>query len=104
MGDHHDRHSQRLVELADEIHDLGAGAAVEIAGGFVRQQKLRLIDQSAGQCRPLLLAAGKFTGPVGHARAQTDSFQRLPRKRLALAAVDFGKAKRQVNIFGQRHS
>ncbi len=103
MSHHHDRHSQRFVELADQIHDLGAGVAVEIAGGLVRQQKLRLIDQRSRQRRPLLLAAGKFAGAVGGATAQADAFQRLPRKRSALAAVHFGKTQRQFHIFSQGH-
>ncbi len=104
MGHHHDRHAQGFVELADEIHDLSAGAAVEIAGGFVRQQKLRLIDQSSSQCCTLLFAAGKFAGPVRHARAEADSFQRLAVSAWRLAAIDFGKTQRQVNILRQRHS
>src|SRR5580693_7155612 len=41
---HHNRHSKRLVELADKIHDLGASVAVKIASRLVGQQNFRLID------------------------------------------------------------
>ena len=31
---------ERFIELANEVHDLGSGVAVEIAGGFIGQQQL----------------------------------------------------------------
>ena len=101
---HHDRHSQLLVEFADHIHDFGSGVAVEISGGFVGQQKLRTVDQSAGQRGPLLFAAGKLAGPMIHARLQADALQRLARQSVALAALDFGKAQRQFHVFRERHA
>ena len=70
MRHHYDRHSQRFVELANEIHDLGSGVAVEIAGGLIRQQKPWLVDQRSRQRGPLLFATRKFTGAMVGTAAQ----------------------------------
>src|SRR6266567_1595764 len=65
------------VECVEELHDLGPGRGVEVAGGFVREDNERVIDQRAGDGHALLLAAGKLEGLVvepilqTHARGQT---------------------------------
>ena len=50
------------VELAEELHDLVAGLRVEVAGGLVGQDQLRVVDQRAGDGHALLLAAGQLVG------------------------------------------
>src|SRR5262249_24183826 len=60
VGDHDDRDAA-LVELLKYCHDRDAGAAVEIAGWFIGEQYLGLIDQGAGGGDTLLLAARKLT-------------------------------------------
>ena len=57
----HDDGNAVLVELLENGHDLNAGSAVEIAGWFIRQQHLRIIDQRARDRDALLLTAGKLT-------------------------------------------
>ena len=57
----HDDGDAVLVELLENGHDLNAGSAVEIAGRFVRQQYLGLVDQRARDRDALLLTAGKLT-------------------------------------------
>src|SRR6266508_1707790 len=57
----HDDSDAVLVELLKNRHDLDAGAAVEIARRFIRQQHLRIIDQRARNRDALLLTAGKLT-------------------------------------------
>jgi hypothetical protein len=37
-------HSLALIELANQIHDFGAGTAVEVSGRLVGQKNLGLID------------------------------------------------------------
>ena len=53
-------------------HDLDAGAAVEIAGRFVGQQHLRLVDERARNRHALLLAAGKLAGMMILAAGEAD--------------------------------
>src|SRR4029077_17327650 len=60
VRDHDDRDAA-LVELLENGHDLDAGSTVEIAGRFICQQDLRIIDQRARNCDALLLTAGKLT-------------------------------------------
>src|SRR5882757_9727584 len=57
----HDDGDAMLVELLENGHDLDAGSAVEVAGRFIRQQHLRIIDQRARDRDALLLTAGKLT-------------------------------------------
>ena len=92
------------IELANEVHDFRAGLAVEVAGGFIRQQELRLIDQRPSQRGSLLLAARKFGGAMPQPGAEADSVQRLLGKSLALGAIHFRKAQRQLHVFQQSHA
>src|SRR6266403_4831647 len=57
----HDDGDAVLIELLENGHDLNAGSAVEIAGRFIRQQYLWIIDQRARDRDALLLTAGKLT-------------------------------------------
>src|SRR6266576_3230367 len=57
----HDDGDAVLVELLENGHDLNAGSAVEIAGRFICQQYLWIIDQRARERDALLLTAGKLT-------------------------------------------
>src|SRR6476619_6447880 len=57
----HDDSDAVLVELLEDRHDLDAGSAVEIAGRFICQQHLRIIDQRARNRDALLLTARKLT-------------------------------------------
>ena len=50
------------VQLPEQVHDLARGAAVEVAGGLVGQQQLRLAHQRARHGDALPLAAGHFVG------------------------------------------
>ncbi len=44
------------------LHDLGRSGRIEVAGRFVTEQELRIVDERARDGRALLLAAGKFSG------------------------------------------
>ena len=61
VRDHDDR-DPVLVELLKNCHNLDAGAAIEIAGWFIRKQHLWLVDQSARYGDALLLPSGKLAG------------------------------------------
>ena len=93
VRDHDDCYAA-LVELLKYRHDLDAGAAVEIAGGLVGQQHLRVVDQGARDRDALLLATGKLAGMMvlsaGKSYGRQDAICSFPKLRVrqALAAVN----------------
>ena len=76
MGHQHDRDAL-VVELLEQGADLDGGAAVEVAGGFVRKHDGGLSDQSPGDGHALLLAARELARLVVDAVAEADTLQRL---------------------------
>src|SRR6267143_6610874 len=60
------------VQFVEELHDLGAGNRVEIAGRFVGEDDERVVDERAGNGHALLLATGKLEGLVIESILQTD--------------------------------
>src|SRR5215813_3765126 len=63
------------VQFFEERQDLFAASAVESASGFVGENHRRVVDQRARNRHPLLLAAGKFGGPMVGAVAQAKPVQ-----------------------------
>jgi len=59
VGDHEDGGAGG-VELADEVHDRCAVAAVEVAGRLVGQHDRRPPDERTGDRDPLSLASGEL--------------------------------------------
>src|SRR5437899_789375 len=72
---HHDGNSL-FVEFLKYAHNLDTGLTVEIAGGFVGQQKRRLVNQRSSNGDPLLLASGKLIGMVVCSLSQTNRLER----------------------------
>ena len=61
------------VELEQQVDDLVAGGVVEVAGGFVSEEKRGVVAQGAGDGDPLLLAAGgSSAGRWVQTRAEAD--------------------------------
>jgi len=58
----HDNGNSALVELLKNSHDLHAGPAVEIAGGFIGEHDFGIINQCAPDRHALLLTARKLAG------------------------------------------
>ena len=50
-------HDHRAAVVTQEVHQPGLGVAVEVVGGLVQQQKLRVGEQHARQLDPPALAA-----------------------------------------------
>src|SRR5262249_47599286 len=67
---HHDDCLAALIEARQKIHNLVAGARVEVAGRLIGQDHVRVIDQSAGDGDALLLATRKLHRPVVQPVAQ----------------------------------
>ena len=83
------------VEFEEQVADPLAGGAVEVAGGFVGEQHVRLRREGAGNGDPLLLAAGELARIVAQALAEADSLEQFSG---ALASV--GAA---FQLQGQHH-
>ena len=72
VGDQDDRDAALAVEPLQDLHDLDAGAAVEVAGGLVGEEQLGVVDQRAGDRDALLLAARELVRRVVRAVAEAD--------------------------------
>ena len=66
------------VEADEHVDNLLAGAAVQVAGGFVGEEDGGFLDEGAGDADALLLAAGEFGGLVAHPVAEADALQGFP--------------------------
>ena len=65
------------MDLCEEIGDHLAGAVIEIAGGLVGQDDLRLRRERASESHTLLFATRELAGAMGLAGAEADFFQSL---------------------------
>ena len=69
MGDENKAEGIALLQLFEQVDDVGFGVLVEVACRFVSEQQPRRIDQRAGDHNPALLAAGHIAwvgiGTVG---------------------------------------
>ena len=72
VGDHHDRLLELAVELFEQVEDLAAGGAVEVAGRLVGHQQVGVGDDRPGDRHALLLAAGELARIVMLAAGQAD--------------------------------
>ena len=75
VRDHHERRAV-AVELAQELEDLGARAAVEVAGRLVGEDDRRVAGDRASDRHALALSAGELVRPVVRARAEPDALER----------------------------
>jgi hypothetical protein len=64
-----------VAQVQDDIDDLAAGCAVEIAGGLAGQQQARPVDQGPCDRYPLLLAAGQMRWQRPVWRAEPDKVE-----------------------------
>src|SRR5262249_9196297 len=64
------------VEGLQQIEDLVAGLAIEVAGRLVAEQQRRVGDDRARDADTLFLAAGELARVVVHPFAETDRAQR----------------------------
>ena len=102
VGDHDDGGAGG-VEVAEQVHDVEAVVAVEVAGGLVAEDELRVGDDRPGNGHALLLPAGELlrivARPVDDAHALQHLVDLLPTLRLAEAEV----AQRQLHVLEDVH-
>ena len=89
VRDHDDRLAVLAVERLQQVEDLVAGLAIEIAGRLVAEQQRRVGDDRARDADALLLAARELARVVLGAIGEADDLQR---DRHALAALGLRQA------------
>ena len=72
MRNHNNGHSKRLIEFANEFHDLGTCVTVQVPGRLISEEYLGSIYQCSRQGGTLLFSAGKFNRPMLQAGSETD--------------------------------
>src|ERR1039458_9026682 len=87
------------AEILEQLDDFTTGVRIEIAGRFIGQEQFRLVDERAGDGHALLFAAGKFGRPVLHTVLETNPGEQVASARPGLADGSAGHARRQTDIF-----
>ena len=93
---HHQDRVSGVVQFAENLEDDRFVGLVEISGGFVGKNNLRLIDQRARNGHALLLAAGKLRRQMFQAVAHAHAAQRF---RSLLLVREAMKILRQHHVF-----
>jgi len=62
VGNQHDGDAVFLIQLLEHSQDIFTRMRIEVAGGLVRKNKRRPVDESAGNSHPLLLASRELGG------------------------------------------
>ena len=78
------------VDLAEEIHDFERQIGIEVSGGLVGQDDVRVVDERPGNRDALLFAARQLVGQRVHPVLETDPLQHLE----GLALLDLPAARR----------
>ena len=96
MGDDDETVAVFLVKMEQQVDDLVAGGGIEIARGFVGEEKRGIVPQGACDGHPLLFASGEFRRAVVESRAEADLFQEM--RALGGIAVP-GETRGKFDIF-----
>jgi hypothetical protein len=100
MGDEHDRRRRFPVERLEQLDDVGARVAVEIARRLVGEENPRLIGERPRDGDALLLAARELRRKVIETIAQPHPAQQLAR---AIARAAFSaELQRHLHVFERR--
>ena len=85
---HHDRLAVIAVERLQQVENLVAGLAIEVAGRLVAEQQRRVGDDRAGDADALLLAARQLPRVVLRALGEADDLRARSPTRLRRSAFD----------------
>ena len=86
VGDHHDGQAGAVL-LGDHVEDRLAGLGVQVPGGLVGKQHLRVVHECARDGHALALAAGEFRGAVPEAVREPEAVEERARALADLAAA-----------------
>ena len=102
VGDHDDGGAGG-VQVAEEVHDVEAVLTVEVAGGLVAEDELRVGDHGTGDGDALLLTAGELLRIVARPVDHVHALQHLVDLRLALRLAEPDVAQRQLHVLEDVH-
>ena len=88
VRDDNERPVMFLTRAAEHFHYSGTSIVVEVAGRFVANDQLRVMDQGARDGNPLLLTTTQLIRQSICARTETDRFQDLSRPDLRILVPD----------------
>jgi hypothetical protein len=77
VGDHHDQAIFLMGKAAELVENKLSGFSIEVAGGFVGENKLGIVDEGPGEGGALLFASGKLIGPVMEAGSESHGGEEL---------------------------
>ena len=77
VGDDDERDVFLAVQFEEKLCEIFCGGAVKCAGGFVGEQQFRFVNKCAHDGATLAFAAGKLSGPMREARAETDASEKF---------------------------
>src|SRR5947199_311789 len=77
MSDDDDGQPILFVQALQHLQNVLGRARIEVAGGLIREEQLRAVDQGTGDRDTLLLAARQGGGFVVHAFSQADELEHL---------------------------
>ena len=104
VRDHHDRLAVIAVERLQQVEDLVAGLAIEIAGRLVAQQQRRVGDDGARDADALLLTARQLARIVLRAIGEPDDLQRDRDALPPLGLRQLRQQQRQLDVpLGRQH-
>jgi len=101
MG-HLDDRSAAVIEPLEKLHDLVALSGVEVAGGLIGEDELRVHHHGAGHSDELLLSAGKLVGVEVFFPNDREAVQDVAHQAQAFVARDVFVGKRNLEIFETR--
>jgi hypothetical protein len=87
VGDDDEGFAAFVGEIEEEGHDFGAVFGIEVAGGFVGEEDIGIVDKGAGDGGALLFAPGEFGGEMVKAVAEADFFEGLGGVGVLIGAV-----------------
>ena len=99
VGDHDDGFAEFAIEAPEEAQNLRGAGCVEIAGGFIGEDHLRLGDDGPGDGHALLLTAGKLAGKMVEAIIEADELQGGGCVFAALFPAQRGEFQREFHVF-----
>ena len=102
VGDHDDGGAGG-VEVAEEVHDVEAVVAVEIAGRLVAEDELWVGNHGASHGDALLLPAGELLRVVAGPMDDAHTLQHLVDLRFALRLAEAEVAQRQLHVLEDVH-
>src|ERR1035438_10265394 len=104
VRDHDDGLAVLAVQRLEQVQNLVAGLAVEIASGLVAEQQGRIGDNGAGDSYALLLPAGKLAREMSRALRQPNDRQRRCNMSFPLCLGQVREQQRQFHVpLGRKH-